>query len=188
MATARKTKAATAPETATAAAASVENESKIEATAEKTPVRRDVDPHEIVVVRNGFNGILVYISPKTGEKFVWDSLGAEQEMEIGEIRAAKNSSKAFFINNWFMFDEEYQWVIDYIGARMYYKNAIGIDNLDELFSLSAEEIEDRVSKLSQGQRQSLIYMAREKEANGEIDSRKVTSALEKSLGISLTEK
>lgn len=187
MAATRKAKAVTEPDT-TKTTADILEQTKTESDEIKPAVRRDVDPHEIVVVRNGFNGILVYISKKTGEKFVWDSLGDEQEMEVGELRQAKNSSKAFFINNWFMFDEEYQWVIDYIGARMYYKNAIGIDNLDELFSLSAEEIEDRVSKLSQGQRQSLIYMAREKEANGEIDSRKVTSALEKSLGISLTDK
>lgn len=150
-------------------------------------IPRDVDPHQIITVRNGFNGILVYISSKTGEKFVWDEFGAEQEMELGELRNAKNSNKAFFINNWFMFDDEYQWVIDYIGARMYYKNAVGIDQLDDLFALKPEEIEARVATMSAGQKQTLAYMAREKNANKEIDSRKVAAALEKSLGIELSE-
>lgn len=147
----------------------------------------DVDPHQIITVKNGFNGILVYISSKTGEKFVWDSFGAEQEMELGEIRNAKNSAKAFFINNWFMFDEEYQWVIDYVGARMYYKNAVSLDNIDEIFGLEPDEIKARIESMTAGQKQTLAYMAREKKANKEIDSYKVVAALENALGIKLSE-
>lgn len=148
----------------------------------------DVDPHQIIVVKSGFNGQLVYISPRTQEKFVWDQFGDEQEMELSEIRNAKSSAKAFFVNNWFMFDKEYDWVIDYIGMRQYYANAIRLDEFDKILCSTPTEITKRVSKMSEGQKESLSYRARQMVANGEIDSRKAIIALEKALGLSLEEK
>ena len=140
--------------------------------AEKRPlVPKDIDPHTIITVRNGFQGRLVYRSKKTGERFVWDSFGAEQDMEIGELRNARNSNKKYFINNWFMFDEP--WIVDYIGMSQYYKFAIAIS--------------DFVSKLSDGQKKSIAYRAKQLIASGGIDSNKTIATLEKCLGVELVE-
>ena len=114
---------------------------------------------------------------------MWDSFGEEQEMEIGELRNAKSSAKAFFANNWFMFDEEYDWVIDYIGVRQFYENAIRLDEFDEILTSTPDEITAKVSKMSDGQKQSLAYRARQMIADGEIDSRKAIIALENALGL-----
>ena len=97
-------------------------EPKEAAPAENKPiVVKDIDVHQYVTVRNGFQGKLVYVSPKTGEHFVWDGFGTEQEMELLELRNAKNSAKKFFQNNWFMFDED--WVVDYLGLKHFYRHA-----------------------------------------------------------------
>lgn len=61
---------------------------------------KDIDPSTLVVVKNGFQGKLIYKSPRTGERFAWDSFGSEQELELKELRNAKNSAKKFFMNNW----------------------------------------------------------------------------------------
>ena len=100
-------------------------------TSNKSIIPKDVDPSQYVTVRNGFQGKLIYRSKKTGEVFIWDEFGSEQEMELRELRNAKNSSKKFFINNWFMFDED--WIIDYLGMRQYYKDALPIDHFDDIF-------------------------------------------------------
>ena len=151
------------------------------------PMRaREVDIHQFVPVRNGFQGRLVYISKHTGEKFIWDSFGAEQDMELGELKRARNASKGYFINNWFMFDDP--WVIDYLGVGQYYRHAISIDDFDRIFDLPADEVERTVSALSDGQKRSVAYRARQLIADGRIDSRKVVSALEKSLGVDLLER
>ena len=155
--------------------------------AEKRPlVPKDIDPHTIITVRNGFQGRLVYRSKKTGERFVWDSFGAEQDMEIGELRNARNSNKKYFINNWFMFDED--WVIDYLGMRQYYKNSLNIQDFDQLFKKPVGEIEDIISKLSEGQRKSVAYRAKQLIAEEEIDSNRVINTLEKCLGVELVER
>ena len=73
------------------------------------------DLNQIVTVRNGFQGRLVYKSKKTGEVFIWEEFGAEQDMELAELKSARSSSKKFFINNWFVIDDPE--VID-VGSRI----------------------------------------------------------------------
>lgn len=87
-----------------------------------------------------------------------------------------------------MFDEEYQWVIDYLGLNQYYKNALSLSDFDDLFTKTPSEISKITSKLSDGQKKSVAYRARQLVIEGEIDSIKAINALEKSLGIDLIEK
>lgn len=154
---------------------------------EKKPIiPKDVDPTQIITVKNGFQGRLVYKSKRTGERFVWDEFGAEQDMELGELRNARNSNKKYFINNWFMFDEP--WVVDYLGMGKYYKFSISIDGFDALFEKPTAEIEKTISKLSDGQKKSIAYRAKQLIADGGIDSNKTISTLEKCLGTELIER
>jgi hypothetical protein len=167
--------------------ASAEEEVKEETSAKEGPiVAKDIDPEQYVTVRNGFQGKLVYKSRHTGEKFVWDRYGAEQDMQLRELKNAKSSAKRFFSDNWFMFDEN--WVIDYLGVRQYYKHAIDVDHFDDIFSLPANELKATIGRLSAGQKKSVKYRALELIANGDIDSRKTIAALEDALGVELIEK
>lgn len=152
----------------------------------ETIVPKDIDPNQYIIVRNGFQGKLIYISPRTGERFVWDNFGDEMEMELRELRSAKNRYKKFFEQNWFMFDED--WVINYLGVERYYKNAIPIDKFDEVFHKTPAEAKKIISKLSDGQKKSLMYRAMDLIANKEIDSIKLIEALEESLGVDLIER
>ena len=161
---------------------------KIQEAEEKPIVPKNIDPMTLVVVKSGFHGRLVYISPRTKEKYVWEEFGDEQEIELRELRNAKSSAKKLFENNWFMFDEDNSWVIPYLGLGKFYKNALKLDEFDDVFKKSPEEITDIIEKLSSGQKKSLSYMARRLVADGEIDSRKVISALEEALGIELIER
>lgn len=152
----------------------------------KPIIAKDIDVHQYITVKNGFQGKLVYVSPKTGEHFVWDGFGAEQEMELLELRNAKNSAKKFFQNNWFMFDED--WIIDYLGLKNFYKHAVKIEDFDKIFEMSPAEIKSTVIALSNGQKKSVAYRAKMLIAEGEIDSNKAINALEEVLGIELIER
>ena len=152
----------------------------------KAMIPKEVDPNQYVTVRNGFQGRLVYKSKRSGERFVWDSFGAEQDMELSELKNARNSNKKYFINNWFMFDEP--WVVDYIGMSQYYKFAISIQDFDKLFEKPAAEIGKIISKLSDGQKKSVAYRAKQLIAEGGIDSNRTIAALEKHLGTELIER
>ena len=149
-------------------------------------VAKDVDLNQYIPVINGFHGMLIYVSKRTGEEFRWESFGDEQEIELIELRNAKSAAKGFFINNWFMFDDE--WVIDYLGVRQYYKNAIRIEDFDNIFLKSPSEIKSIIGEMSEGQKRSAAYRARQLVNEGTIDSRKTISALEEALGIELIER
>lgn len=159
---------------------------KSKETEAKPVVAKEVDIHQYVTVRNGFQGRLIYTSKKTGEVFSWESFGSEQEMELLELRNAKNSSKKFFVNNWFMFDED--WIVDYLGLRQYYKHSIKIEDFDNIFKLNPSEIKKTISNLSDGQKKSVAYRAKVLIAEGGIDSNKAIAALEDSLGVELVER
>ena len=146
----------------------------------------DLDPNMYVPVRNGFNGKLIYVSRKSGERYVWEHFGDEQDMELRELRAAKTSYKAFYENNWFLIDDPA--VIEYLGVERFYKNALSFEEFDTLFDLDAEAIEKRVSALSKGQQNSLKYRARQLIRDGKIDSIKVINTLERLLETELIEK
>lgn len=147
---------------------------------------RQITQDMYVTVRNGFNGVLVYKSRKTGERFQWDEFGSEQEMEIQELKNAKNSNKAFFENGWFLIDDPA--VIAYLGLERCYQNTLSYTEFDELFSLDPEGIRARLAKVPKGQRLSIAYRAHQMISDGLIDSLKAISALEESLGIKLVER
>lgn len=153
---------------------------------EKPIVPKEIDPNQYVTVRNGFQGTLVYESPRTHEIFLWEGFGTEQEMELRELKNAKNAKKKFFINNWFMFDED--WIVDYLGVGQYYKHAISIEDFDKIFTMSPSEIKKVLAEMSDGQKKSVMYRAATLIKDGEIDSRKVITTLEDALGVELIEK
>ena len=147
---------------------------------------KDIDPTQYVIVRNGFQGKLVYESPRNGETFIWDEFGSEQEMELRELKNAKNTRKKFFQNNWFMFDED--WIVDYLGVKQYYKHAIKIDDFDKIFTYPLDKLKKTLSQLSDGQKKSVIYRAKILIGDGTIDSLKAIATIEEALGVDLTEK
>ena len=161
-------------------------EETISASVKRT--RPQVDLNEIITVYNGFQGRLVYVSSRTKETFRWNEFGDTQGIELRELVNAKSSAKKFFVNNWFMFDDESSWVLEYLNVANYYKNALTLDNFDDIFTKNPEEIEETISKLSEGQKKSVMYRAQRLSADGEIDSHKVEAALERALGVQLSER
>lgn len=180
-----------APKAATTEPTVEKSAEKVEATTPSPSkqayiVKKDIPLNTIVTVRNGFDGQLIYKSQRTHERFVWDAFGDEQDMEYQELRNAKNSQKSYFENNWFLIDDPE--IIQALGVERLYENALTYDEFDSLFTMSADEIADRISKLSNGQKASVKYRAKQLIEEGAIDSIKVINTLEKCLGVDLIER
>lgn len=152
----------------------------------KPAAKRELKPTDYVTVRNGFNGKLVYKSRGTGEVYAWDRFGAEQEMELRELKNARNSSRSFYENNWFMFNDPE--VPKWLGVSMYYKNSLDLDEIDDLFKDTPNEIEKALKNLPAGQKDTIAQRARELVKNDGIDSVSVIHVLERCLGITLLQR
>ena len=181
--TAKSTVAKTSP---TKVDNTVETSTVVSTEKKQYKIKQNLDPNTIVTVKNGFQGHLIYKSRRTNERFEWESFGDEQDMDLQELKNAKNSSKAFFVNNWFLIDDPE--VLDYLGVSQYYKYALNFASFDDLFKKSPDDIKDTISYLSVGQKKSVAYRAKELIANGVIDSIKVINALENSLSIELIDR
>ncbi len=163
-------------------------ESVKEPTKKVSYTAKDVDMNQYITVKNGYPGQLVYVSKRTGERFFWDGYGAEQDIQLMELRNVRNTSKKFFDHNWFVFDDEYDWVIDFLGVRSYYNNIINVEGVDALFRKTPAEIEKELGSLTNGQKRTVAYRAMEMIRDKEIDSLSVIEVLEKGLGIALVER
>lgn len=146
-----------------------------------------VDQNQYIPVINGYHGVLVYTDSRTGETYTWSEFGDIQEMELKELRNAKNTKKFFFENNYFLFDDEYSWVIDYLRVNDLYKNTISVDGYSELFTKAPSDMVKIIKTMTDGQKESLARCAQDKIASGEIDSIKIVRALEDGLGVTLIE-
>ena len=166
---------------------SINNTSEEAVIPEKPIVPKEVDLNTYITVYNGFHGILNYRSKRTGELFSWESFGDDKQIELRELKDAKSSNKKMFINNWFMFDKDDSWVIDYLGVKQYYKHAIAIDEFDNIFKLTPAKLKAAIKEMSDGQKKSVLYRAATLIASGDIDSRKTIAALEEALGVELIE-
>lgn len=149
-------------------------------------VKQNLDPNTIITVRNGYQGKLVYRSRKTNEKFEWESFGDEQDMDLQELKNARNASKVFFENNWFLIDDPE--VLDYLGVSQFYRHALTADSFDDLFSMPADEVRNRIATLSSGQKKTVAYRAKQLIREKKIDSLSVITALEEGLSIELIER
>ena len=149
---------------------------------------KEIDTNQYITVVNGFQGRLVYKSSRTNEITVWDAFGDEQELELRELKNAKSAQKKFFSNNWFMFNNDDKWVIDYLGIGNYYKQAVSVEDFDDLFGKSPTELKKILSTMTQSQKRSVIYRASKLIEEGKIDSIKTISTLEDVLGVELMEK
>lgn len=145
---------------------------------------KKLDPEMYVVVRNGYPGLLVYKSSKTGELFRFEGFGDEHEIELQELKKAKNESKDFFINNWFLIDDPE--VIEYLGVGQYYKDAFSYDEFEALADMTVDEVAEKMKHISEGQKLAVTRYAKQLIRDGRIDSMKVINTLEDGLGVKLT--
>lgn len=135
------------------------------------------DDHDLVLVKNGTSGELVYIAPRTGVTYIFDSFGDEQEIPFGELKATRMGNYAtFFKRQWFLIDD--QEVIKQLGIEKYYKDQLSYNELNEIFNLSKEDIVERVKNISEYQRDTLGYLTVKKIKNNEINDLNVIRSLE----------
>ena len=140
----------------------------------------------IVDVKNGTHGSLIYHSNRSlGYTVEWSEFGEVQQIEFGELVAMRGSQRRFFEQNWILIEDAE--ILKKLGVDRYYINALTTDNFDSVFKMSADEIKEKVSKMSDGLKESIRLRAVELIKSGELDSLSAIKALGEVLGCDLNE-
>ena len=164
-----------------------------ESTKQTSIVKKKKIPLDTMVpVKSGVNGILVYVSRKTGYEITWNEYGAIEYVEMSDLLAMRNTDKAFYENNWIYFEDTDEYsatdCYNFLEVFKFYDSSIVGDSLEELFNKEPDEIKSICNNLSKGLRATVASMARTKIDDGSLDSNKRISALEEVLDIELASK
>jgi hypothetical protein len=160
---------------------------------ETTSVKKKKIPLDTMIpVKSGVNGILVYVSRKTGYEITWEEYGAIEYVEMSDLLAMRNTDKSFYENNWIYFEDTDEYsstdCYKFLDVYKYYDESIVGNDLNSLFLKEPDEIKAICEKLSKGLRNTVASLARTKIDDGTLDSNKRISALEEVLDIELSSK
>jgi predicted phosphatase len=149
-----------------------------------TKIRKDIPLNTLVACRSTVKGRLTYISKRQmGLEVIWEDFGAVEWMELGELVSLKNSYPRFFKDAWLAIDD--MEIVEYLGIQKYMENLIDLDNIDDVFLNSPEELENVLIKLPSGLKDTIIQRARELMATKEFDSISRIEVIEKVYGVDL---
>ena len=158
--------------------------------ASKSNKKKSISTDYMIPVKSGVNGILVYVSKKTfGYEVEWNNFGDIEYIEYSELLSMRNTTKAFFENNWIYFEDtdDYtaQELYEALRVDRYYKNTVLGKDINSIFDKTPDEIQEIITPLSKGIKETIALTARAKIDAGELDSIKRIETLEKSLNVEL---
>lgn len=163
----------------------------------KKPLINNLPLHTMAWVRSNCYGELIYVSKKTGFTTSWENYGIPQPLTLEELMTMRNTQINFFKRNLIIIegfqDPEYnetysvEEILAYLQVTQYYTKLLCPNNLDDVFKMTPEKIEECVPRMSSGVKNSILVKANELIEKGEIDSIKMVRSLEKALGCELSE-
>lgn len=186
-----ETKKTTAKKTTKKSTAKKQTETKAKETVNKITqsvvapeARKQRDMNEMISVVCITNSPLIYESKsQQGYRVDWDGFLQENWMEYKELVNMRNSQKAFFEEPWIICDWD---VLVDLKVNHYYKNIIDLENLDELFAKSPEELEHTLKIVSVGIKKLIVDRAFELRREKKLDSISIIETIEKTLNVDLS--
>lgn len=130
--------------------------------------KREIDRNRLVPVMNMTNGKLVYVSRKTGAKWVWESFGGIDEIEFYELQTMRTSYKGFLNDPLILvLDDE---VVDYLGLTKKYEEFLKFEDLDVLFRMNNIEFGELLDKAPKSLIVAVVTKAKSMYESGTLES------------------
>lgn len=139
----------------------------------------------LVMVKSAVNGKLVYVSKRlNGYIETWNGMGEEIPMEMAELYSMKNTDKSFFTENWIEVDPI---VLRDLQMERYYKDAVSIADLEDIFELEGDELRQAISKMKENTKNAFALEAVSRVENGTLTNFRTISIIEEMLNCEIYE-
>lgn len=168
----------------------VQEESKsVEKEAAKESVKKKTEhePTELIKCRSVVQGVLLFKGPKSQTDYRWDAANDIVEIEYQDLRAARVSKHAFLTRGYFIIEdndlldeEEWAEVKKKYGEMYSRKDLTAIFKIDDVNAMVRA-----IQNLPDGVRAQMGSIAKGLMDNGQLDSIKKITALDKLLGTDL---
>lgn len=174
----------------------IETENPISEVDEKSNNKKipKLDDDVLIKVKSNVYGFMLYKNHKTGDRTEWANFGDIQDMTMGDLRAMKAGSRAFFEDCMIYLlgvnEDGYEYITSedlykMLNVSHYYKDILDIDSINDIFLWSDEDIELKIPNMTQGLKSSIIIAANTMIEEGKIDSISKIKVLEKALSCEL---
>lgn len=152
------------------------------------PTKAKVELTDLVCVQSCFHGTLYYKSKKTGVAVEWQRFGEEQYFDVDELMYMRNTQPKFFKEQWVrLIGDNADDVFAFLRLDRYCKNNLKFDDFEDIFEMSAEDLEATVKEFTDSLKESFARRAKELYDAGELDNLKTIKAIERSTNFKLLE-
>lgn len=156
-------------------------EKKAAATKKKEPKLTD----KVCVVSCSY-GSLIYVNKHTGFTVEWDHFGDSAYMTVEELIAMRNGQRAFFENQWVLLTgDNADAVIKFLQLEKYYTTITSVQDIDNLFQCTPEELPGVLSRFSSSAKETIARRAKELVDDQRLSDINVIRVLEEALGFEL---
>lgn len=150
--------------------------------------RKKITPvslNELVEVRSCVYGELNYHAP-SGNHICWTNFDDLNWMTVSDLMEMRNSQRAFFEKNWIVLvGDNAAAVAQYLQIERYYKSINTTEDFDEIFTYDPEDVPAVIEKMSSSIKETVARRAYDLIKTGQLDSNKMISVLEETLGYDL---
>lgn len=128
----------------------VENINKDKAVKSRPKVkkRKNINLNKEVPCKSVSDGVVGYVSKRTGMEFIWENYGDEHWLEVSELIYMKSTSSMFFTKPLILVDDEE--TAEYLGLTSMYNVLSLIEDIEEFYSKDIEEIRAILQKTPKG--------------------------------------
>lgn len=168
----------------------VDNNMEAKETLNESPIvsykaKKAIPMDALVMVKSAVNGKLVYVSKRlNGYIETWNGMGEEIPMEMAELYSMKNTDKSFFTENWIEVDPI---VLRDLQMERYYKDAVSIADLEDIFELEGDELRQAISKMKENTKNAFALEAVSRVENGTLTNFRTISIIEEMLNCEIYE-
>lgn len=161
------------------------NEEKVEQELVKEASKRQYSLDDMIPCKCVKGNKVIYVSTKTGQRYEWNGFGDLCDVMYQDLLSLKSSKSSYIFDPLIVIcDDELveQWSRD---LEAIYENFVGIDNPDDFFKMSANEIRVKLSVAPVGLKDTIRTTACKKVKTGELDQLSVIRAIDEVLDTDL---
>lgn len=149
----------------------------------KRTKRIEIDRNEMILCRSMTNGVLIYVSDRTRNRYVWSDFGTVQYIDMGELLDMR-ASHPKFLNEVQLIVEDDD-AVEYLGLTKVYETVADFGDLDEFFNKSTDELSEILEELPSGIKRTIANRARTLIEDGTLDQLNKIKLLEDKLKVDL---
>lgn len=144
--------------------------------------KRKLQRNDLIPVMNYTSGLLVY-EARDGRGWRFENYGDTDEMELGDLITMKNSQPRLLNEPWLLIlDED---AVEYLGLSKLYERVVKPDDVENLFKLPENKLEEVLTKAPLSVKQLVADMARQMVDNQQLTNIVTIKVIERILNINL---